>query len=468
MIRQKKRFLFNRVVPGILLLFLAGYAQVLKAQSLEITPKLYIKYNQNDNIDAVDVDDNEDPTRQAWMDYMLGIESKAKQVDTEEGLDVSLGYAQYIDSKGDIEDLADISTAKYNYFSINGGAWFMYTGRNVTLEILDDIIRTRSVEELFGPGTSALGNRYLYTDNIASLQLRFKLGSKSRMLLRYSYEIMTFDKPENELLEERKPSDSSGHLGYARMEYDFSPKTTGFIDFQGGQRLFEERLVVTDYDTATVPPTIRATKDVKTADYTYYQGLLGARYRFSDRTSMSVSAGAHTKSFFNEGDYIDLENYTLPIGRITFTQLEENRYRMDLIGDAGTSVYGMDMFFNYYSGAAKFRYYFYRRMSLEVSGNYRQDIFDLEVNDRENLWEHDRVDNLLYYGATFNWDLVQKRNRTWFAIELLYKHRSRDSNITDEDDYVTATFGGPYVSYNTEIDYYGAQVVFMPSILIGK
>jgi hypothetical protein len=451
-------------ISSVLVLFLAGYAQVLKAQSAEITPKLSIRYNQNDNIDAIDLDSDVDPTTQAWIDYLLGIEGKAKQVDTEEGLEVSLGYAQYVDSEGDYEDLADISNSKYNYFTIIGGAWFMYTGRNVTLEILDDIVRTRSLEELFGPGTSALSNRYLYTDNIASLQLRFQVSPKSRALLRYSYETTVFDTPENELLEYSKPSDSTGHLGYARMEYDFSPKTTGFIDLQGGQRLFEERLVPAVYDPVTLLPTV--TVDVKTADYTYYQGVLGAKYSFNERTSLSVSAGAHTKSFFNEGIF-DLEDYTVPAGRITFTQLEQNRYRLDLIGETSSSIYGMDMFFNYYSGIAKFRYYFYRKMSVEVQGSYRQDTFDLEINDREDLWDHDRVDHLLYYGATFNWALLEKNNRIWLGIELFYNHRSRDSNITDQDDYV-ATYGGFPISYDTSIDYFGAQVQFMPSILIGR
>jgi hypothetical protein len=462
---QKMEMLLKSLfIAGLSFFIIAGYSQQLKAAGTEITPKLFIKYNYNSNIDAIDEEETGlEPTEHSWVDYLLGIEAKAKQSNTEEGVEGNLGYAQYVGSEGDLEDVGDVRANKYDFFKAQGKGWFTYRGRRFTLEIIDNIVRTRSLEDLYGYETSVISTRYLYTDNTASVQVRFQPSSKTRALVKGSYETLFFDEVENDALKYSEPANSTEIRGYAKFEYDFTPKTTGFVDFQGGQRIFDERRYVTAVDANGIPT---AYNEVDTADYNFYQGVLGVSLRFSERTQLKVSGGAHNKVFFDEGQF-DMEDYTVPFARINFIQQQANRYRLDLIGEAGTSTYGQDLFFDYYSGSAKFRYYFLKGLYVNVYGTYKQDVFDVEINDREFMWEDDRVDDLIVYGAELDWKIFQKNNNTWLALQLLYRHRTRISNIVDQNDYAPG-FPGPYNSYNTEIDYYGAQIQFMPTLLIGK
>lgn len=421
------------------------------AASLKLNPQLIVSYNYTDNLDAVDRDQI-DPTTAQYINALVGLESVYKRSRVELGSFGNVGYTMYLSADGDVEDAAgnDASASDYNYFRANAAVWGIYAGRVATFELRDTVIRTRSLADKYGTQTDVLNDRFLYTDNVASAQVRFKLSPKTRFLVRYDWEMIIFPKPENDLLITSQPPDSQEHRGFVRGEYDFDSKNMAFLDLQGGQRVFQQREI--------------ANVDFEYSDYTFYQGLLGYRHRFDERTSLELGGGAYTRDYYGQ-DVIELEDFTNPLGRITLLHTVPKKVVFSAQGEYGTSTYGQNLFFDYTNGTLSLKYFFTPKVYFKADGYYNYNYFSRTRNDREMVWTRSRVDNIFAGTAMLHWDVVQKNGETWLGLSGGYTHRTRDSNIDGSEDYV----GNPviFVSNDTNVNLYFVEVQFIPMILIG-
>ena len=470
-------------VVGLLVLglFLGLVPDLASAGTLKATPRVKIKYTYNDNFYADDLDQlddlDRDPATASYLTYLVGL-----QLDYYEGRHTfsvrgDAGYEQWISLDGYVTDLKDDDPNEYSAMSLAATAEYMYVGNAFTFELGDDIRISRDLGEVFGAGTDAVGYWSLYTNNTIRAGVRFRPSGKSNILLRYSYNTLTFEDPENDI---RKPADSFQHDITARGEYNFSTKTVGIIDLKAIMATFEE------------------VDNRKNANYDLYMAMAGIRYHFSSYTYVQVLGGGAWRTFDDLSDQTlplawpapyggmemyDLEDTTDWIADVKFYTARSQNYTLTIHGQKGVSTYGQNMFFDYVSGSADFLYYFSPKVSAGVVGGYRQVTYDIDENGRDWLWDDmDRVDNIMHGTARVRWDIFQKGGQGTLTLEGGYSYMQRDSNVDDPEDYnpVYASFlplidtdgdlVGDYLyapSFDTVTNIYYVQVTVLPSILIG-
>ena len=429
------------------------FAQRAEALSARFTPKLLVTYHYNDNIDAVDPDVT-DPTEMQWLDWLVGLEGSLKQRTVSFTLGGWAGYSQYIDSGGDLEELADIRVAKYNYYNLNLKGAFQYVSPAITIDLEDILKRNRNISDLLGEQVSEFSERPLYTSNNAMVQLRFRTSRPFNGLVRYTYQTLVFDKPENPYVS--RPAKSYAHIGYLSFAYRFTPRFLLGLDVEGGERV---------YDTAEVPDSAGNITEVEVVDYSYYQGLLRLDYKFSPRTSLRVAGGARSRHYFGETDR-DFKDYTTLVARIGFHQSQAYRYKLTIGGEYSSSTYGQNLYFNYWQVGTTFIYYFAKPLYIQVGYHYKQDLYDRSELDMENVWADDRLDILHLANASITWEALKRHNIPYLSFKLGYNYRLRDSNIDQADDYLP-TYTGYRQTYDAEINSFFFQLVFNPSVLIG-
>jgi hypothetical protein len=420
----------------------------IQAASLKVNLEFDAQFNYTSNMDAADPS-LITPTKAQYMNFLVGGGVNYRLSHVELGAKGNLGYTYYLNLDGDLEKANSTPTWRYDYFRAMAGAWARYIGRILTVDLTDDLVRTRSLSDVYGPQTDALSDRFLFTDNTASLQLRFNLSSKTRLLLRYSYETLEFPKPENPALDFLQPPNSIENRGYIRAEHDFNTRNTIFLDAQGGERIFLTRTI--------------ANLNESFADYDFYQALLGYRHRFNERSDIEVAGGAATRHFFHEQNIV-LKDYSNPMARVAYHRNQPDKYNLTFQSEWGTSTYGQDLFFDYLNAIFGFKYFINRKFNAAVDGNYSNDLFRSARNDRTAIWKTDRVDNIFVGRATLEWDPILKNNETILALRAGYQHLIRDSNLDSPGDFQNPIF---FVSYDTSIDYFFAEVDFLPMILIG-
>jgi len=443
------RYIWILVIFAVFLFFV----QRAEALSARFTPKLLLTYHYNDNVDAVDPDVT-DPTEMQWLDWLVGLEGSLKQRTVSFTLGGWAGYSQYIDSQGDLEELADIRVAKYNYYNLNLKGAFQYVSPAITVDVEDNLKRNRNISELLGEQVSEFSERPLYTSNEASVQLRFRTSRPFNGLVRYTYQTLVFDEPENPYMS--RPADFYAHIGYISFGYKFNPRFNLGLHLEGGERV---------YGTTEIPDASGNITEVEVADYDYYQGLVNFSYKFSPRTSISLAGGAQGRMYFGESPRA-LEDQTVPLIRIKFSQSQSYRYSLNLDGEYSYSIYGHNLYFQYWQVGTGFKYYFAKPLYAGVSYHYKQDLYDRSSLDMENVWVDDRLDALHLASASLVWEALKKHNVPYLTFSLEYKYRLRDSNIDEAGDY-QATYAGKRSFYDTEINAIYFQLTFNPSILIG-
>lgn len=422
-----------------------------RAAQGKLSADLNVVYNSHDNVDAIDKDQI-DPTEMTWMDYLINIDTSAKLSNSLSlGIIGKAGYSQYLTVEGAKEEAYDVEPNEYDYFRAFLTGYIEYRMKRLSLRLEDTVARTRSLQDIYGNQISELSTRYLYTGNTASITLRLSANPRTRILAGYAYETIIFDEPEIEPLV--PPPDSIEHRGLARIEYDISRRITVFADVNGGQRYFENQEIELDNKKIV---------DMIYADYTFYDAVIGLTYRFTENTSISAHAGADSKQFTDIGPY-EIQDYTTPLIRVELTTARPQRYQVILRADTGTNYYGPNLFFDYYGANLTLRYYFTKAIYTDLSGVYHYDIFDLERNNREELWTDDRIDVIYIYTGAMHFDFIKRRDHYWLGFEFGYSHKTRDSNIDGSEDYVVGYKGVP-MSYDTDVNYYFANFIFSPEI----
>lgn len=456
-------------VLSALLLSLAGSA---RAGILEATPKLRIGVYYNDNLYANDPDeiapanpgDNDDLASATYINYLVGIMFRYQEQRSTFQISGYAGYSQYLSLDGWVTDQSDDNPADYDFFNANVNLLYRYSTSRVIFEIDDTIRASRDLRDVFGEGTDAIGFWSLYLDNQLGVSFKFKPSGKSRLLVRYTYDMLDFSDPENDQI---TPPGSDEHRGIVRSEYDFTGKTTGILDAQYAQRTYD------DFDDLTV------------AAYTLWQVMAGIRYRFDGKTYMEALGGYASRTFddlpdrrlpsppYASADLLyDLEDYGSPLGRITLVSGLPGTYEFVVSGDYGVSTYGTNLYFDYWIARANFKYYFSPKFYFAANGSYSQSTYDIENNSREWLWDDkDRIDLLTNAGALFHWDIFQKNGEGTLSLEAGYSFRSRDSNIDDLDDYnpiYTGLVGNSFESHDAVVNIFYVQFQMLPTILIGE
>jgi len=434
------------------IMFLFFLTQRVDAVSARFTPKLIVGYNYNDNVDAVDRS-VVDPTMMQWLDWLVGLEGSLKQRSISFTLGGWVGYSQYLSSSGDWEKIANIKAYKYSYYNIDLRGAFQYLNPKFVIDIEDKAKRSRDISELMGTEISEFSKRHLYFSNDASFQIRGRLASRVNGLLRYNYQILNFEEPENELVSQ--PANSYAHLGYGKIGIRVNPRFVVSVEGQGGERVYDKAKVVSGNQIV----------EVDVVDYSSWRALLGVNYRFGPRTSLSVSGGAEGRHYFGETTR-DLKDTTSPVVKIAFNQSQRNTYNLKISGEYAQSTYGQNLYFTYWQAGIYFKYYFVKTLYASVGFTYKQDYYDRSILNTEDIWQDDRLDVLYLANAGITWDALRKHGVPYLSFSLNYRYRMRDSNIDSADDYVP-TFTGSHPSYDTEINYVIFRVVFNPSILIG-
>jgi hypothetical protein len=433
---------------------LAG-ANTAQTATLKATPRISIKYNFNDNLYGVDPGFVNDPSSASYMDYLVGLVLNAREGQHTFELSGDAGYEQYLAIGG---FSPDVQPQDLDFITISGGLLYRFAGRRVIFEASDRISRTRDLSEVFGNGTDAIGYWSLFTNNVASLGLKYSPSPKSRIELHYFYDALLFD---NSKFSQLEPVDSAEHRLLGRSEYDFTGKTTGILDIQYANRTFTE----VNYE--------------KAADFNMLQGLLGLRYNFRERTYVEALGGYAMRDFYNLSDQtlpsppfapdrlmFDVEDMGDAIGQIRFVSSSPKRYQFEASVDRGISIYGNNLFFTYTSAGANGTLYITPKLSTKLSAVYRQTEYGLDVNGREWLWTEDRVDNILTAQAALHWDILQKGGQGTLMAEIGYSYQLRDSNIDDPSDYEPLSM--QFWSYDSVINVYYAQIQVLPTILIGN
>jgi len=452
--------LYKNLIKAGMLGFIFAWAMTFgfraESASAKFVPKLFIGYNYNDNVGSVDPDLT-DPVMMQWVDYLVGIDASVKSQYTLLTLGGSAGYSQYVDASTELKDLYDTSPSRFDYYNISLNGSFQYIRPDFALEIADRVIRNRLISEIFQTEISELSDIYLYTDNVASAGVRFRVGQPLSFLFRYEYETLIFENPEIDVL--TQPSDMTRHSGFARIGYQISPRAEIALDLQGGQIV---------YDDIKIEQPDAPDLEMKIADFNYYQALLGFGYRFTPNTTIQVSGGAEQREYFGEPEGRDLENTLLPVGRVSFTSAQKDKYNLTVSGEYSQSKFGQNLFFTYYQGSASFTYYFGKTLYASAGFIYKNDTFDRDRLDLNNVWSDDRQDQLYIGQGSITWDALKKYDTPYLSFIAKYIYSLRDSNIDGElSDYVD-NYPGVYYSYDTEIQMAMFQVSFNPAVFIGS
>jgi len=477
--RRKGLLLFrgHRSRVAFLIIILGALMPISnQAASLKLNPQLYLSYHYNNNVAGVD-SLHTDPTVVQSLDALVGLETTYKTSHLELGTKGSLGTTYYLDANTN----RHIATAKdlgnLSYLRAAAGVWATYNGRILSVDITDDILRTRSLSDLYGPQTDVISEIYLFTDNQAAIQFRYHPSPKTRVLLKYSYEYLFFAKADNDIFTVAitpvtgilLPPDSYEHRGFLRGEYDLNPRNTVSLDTQAGERIFLRRKV--------------ANVAYPYLDYNFLQGLLGYQHRFNERAEAEISAGGHLRQYFyEESDYppsffgghhglasghadINPRNSN-PVGRASFSYAIPKKFILSLSGEYSSSTYGQSIFYDYASGKLVLKYYLTRKIHAELNGSYNYDVFDLGRNvEYQTVWRHDRCDHIYVGQAGLYWDVILKNDEAWLKLGAGYMHQRRDSNIDKEKDYWDPAF---FRSLDTDVDHAYAEVSFLPMILVGR
>jgi len=478
--RRKGLLLFrgHRSRVSFLIIILGALTPISnQAASLKLNPQLYLSYNYNSNVYAVDPT-QVDPTMVQYLNALVGLETTYKTSHFELGTKGSLGTTYYLDAStnGHIATAKDLGNL--GYLRAAAGVWATYNGRILSVDITDDILRTRSLSDLYGPQTDVISEIYLFTDNLAAIQFRYHPSPKTRVLLKYSYEYLLFTKADNDIFTVTVtpvttgillPPDSYEHRGFLRGEYDLNPRNTVSLDTQAGERIFLRR-EVNDVDFPYL-------------DYNFLQGLLGYKHRFNERAEAEISAGGHLRQYFyEESDYppsffggrhglasghadINPRNSN-PVARASFSYTIPKKIELSLRGEYAASTYGQSIFYDYVSGKLQLKYFLTRKIYAELNGSYNYDAFDLERNVAyRDVWRHDRSDHIYVGQAGLYWDVILKNEEAWLKVGAGYMHQRRDSNIDKEKDYWDPAF---FRSLDTDVDHAYAEVSFLPMILVGR
>lgn len=445
-------------VGMVLVIFLGtlNIAGRAEGASAKFVPQLSIGYNWNDNVYSVDPD-FQDPITMQWLNYLLGIDSYVKSQYTSFSLGGWAGYSQYLDASTELKDLYDVNYARFDYYTLDLHGAFQYFRPDFAFELTDDIMRNRKISEIFETEISELSEFYLYTNNVASAGVRFRVSKPLSFLFRYEYQTLIYEEPESDLV--YRPADLTRHSGFARIGYQLSPKAQIALDLQGGQWV---------YDKLIVPVPNGDDLEYEVVDFNYYQALLGFSYSFTPRATLQISGGADQRQYFGEPEGRDLKDHILPVGRVTFNLAEKNKYNLLVGGEYSESKYGQDLFFTYWQGNASFTYYFGKILSATAGIIYKNDTYDREILDMKDIWRDDRQDQLYIANARITLDALRKYDTPYLSFIAGYQYAVRESNIDGElDDYVD-TYSGAYYSYDTKIQSILVQVRFNPEVFIGS
>lgn len=446
---ESKSRLYSTVVAiAFVILLLSGPG--VAASALTATPRINIRYAFNDNVYGAD-EEYMDAGSATYLDYSAGLH--LIWVDGRNTVDLSadVGYQQFLDLGGAFDDM-DVEPSDFDFVTGQVGALYRYTGRVITFEISDDFSRSRDLQRAFGMSTDAIGYWSLFTNNIATVTLKYSPTPKYRNKLSYRYDTMIFDDQDDVALFDL--SDSVEQRILYRGEYDFTPKSTGIFDLQVADRTFS------DLDL------------MDAANYRLYQTYLGLRYKFQPNTHIEALGGYAVRDFYDMPDNWDLEDTQDVIGRITLISAVPKRYNLEIYADRGISTYGTNIFFVYTGAGINGSFNITPKLAVRGGGSYRQAYYDLERNDREWLWEDDRVDNITTARASLVWDILQRDGEGTLIAEIGYGYQQRDSNIDDPSDFVDANGDGfpdfNFSSYDTVTNMYYGQITIKPTILFGN
>ncbi len=453
----------------ILALTLTTFAGQAKAGTLEMTPRISVKYNYNDNMYGQDLDEldaaNMDPVSASYLDYLVGITFVYQDGRSRISVGGDAGYEQFISMDGWVmdSDTANVNVSDYDFFTISGNVIYSYSGRNVMFSLRDEITQTRSLEKVFGENTDAIGYWSLYTNNLASASVKFNPMGKVRTLLEYQYATLIFSDPEAENVS--RPSDSYSHNGIVRNEIDFTGKTTGIIDAQYSTNVIEE------------------VDNVDYVDFDRIQAMIGLRYKIDSNSSIEVLGGYGWRNYSDVTPIPlpapwpagttrnDIEDMADPLASLLYQYTLSKKVEISLRGTQGISTYGQDLFFVYTSGNGRVTYFVTPKINLQFIADYRQATYDMEKNNKEWMWDEDRIDRNTRLEAIAHYDILQKGGQGTLSIEGGYRYQLRDSNLDSPEAYndIYASIPGANVqSYDSTINYFYFQVQVLPTILIGK
>ncbi len=143
-----------------------------QAANSKFVPKLMVGYNYDNNVAAVDPD-LVDPVAMQWISYLVGLDASFKTQYYLLQLGGSAGYDQYINSSSELKNLWDVNYRRFDYYHLDLHGLFSYTRPNFAIDLADDLIRSRLISDIFQTEISDFSDLYLYTDNVASAQVRF-------------------------------------------------------------------------------------------------------------------------------------------------------------------------------------------------------------------------------------------------------------------------------------------------------
>jgi len=447
---ESKSRLFS-AVPAIAFVILLLIGPGVASSSLAVTPRINIRYAFNDNVYGVD-DEYEDESTVTYLDYSAGINLVWREARHTLDLSADAGYQQFLDLGGAFDDMEDVEPRDFDFVTGQVGAIYRYSGRVITFELSDDFSRSRDLQKTFGMSTDAIGYWSLFSNNIATVTVKYSPTPKYRNRLSYRYDTMIFDDQEEVGL--YKLSDSYEHRVLYRGEYDFTPKTTGILDAQVADRTFSD------------------IEEIEAANFRIFQGYLGLRYKFQPNSYLEILGGYANRDIYDLPDNWDLKDTGDAIGRIALVSAAPQRYNLEIYADRGISLYGTNIFFVYTGAGISGSVNFSPKLAFLGGCTYRQAYYDLERNDREWLWEDDRIDNILAAQAALVWDIIQRDGEGTLTAQIGYNYQQRDSNIDDPGDFVDANGDGfpdfNFRSNDTTTGMYYGQITIKPTILLGN
>jgi len=444
------KFFKYGLLEFIVIFVFAFFAQKVNAFSAKFTPTVKVEYRYNDNIRAED-EEVADPTGLQWVNYFLGLDATLKNRRTTLNLGGWVGYSQYLAIDGGLADIANLDAVDFDYPNIYLHAGFQYLTPKFTFDLEDEFKQNRRASEIIGVDISDFSEYYLYINNIASAQVRFRTGGPFSGLFRYQYQITNFEKPEE--ADTFPPPNSESHTGYLALNYRISPRFDVQLDVHGGAMTYEDQ----EY---YVSPGVSDWLEV--TDYTYVQSTLGVNWRLSPKSLLHFSAGAQWRDFYGEAPGREFEDFTLPVARISFNHGEKYRYELGVGGEYAPSVYGLNYYFNYWQADAHFKFWVRRPLYLYTDVYYKQNTFDRDMIDMDGVWVDDRVDNVTIARAGVVFDALRRHEVPYLSFQLEYTYNLRESNIDEGADYV----GGYGPSYDMTNNYIIFSMTFNPSLLI--
>ncbi len=403
------------------------FLSMIPASSYQVsfTPVISISEEYNDNIFLTSDNEEDDFITTVTPGFTLELTQRENGV----SLSYNPGFSFYADhsdlNSWQHEAVLSAWTALTRSTRIELEDAFLYT-EDPAPEV--DILSPITEDPLIERDPTLRRGREPYYTNTASIRLIQQFGSSDSFYLQYAYTILRNDDPEVDDVDQHAPALGITYWFLPRWGLELEGSLTrteldesdDFDQWSGSitQRYRIDRQIEAFVQYEHTAVRYRQHEDEDSVDYEVFEPSFGISYNILDDLLLSLRLG-YFKEDRDEGEDVDG-----PSGDIELTKTLRNG-SISLTGAAGQENTVLNAenlgFTKFYEIGIEADYRFLRKWIGEISGSYRNAVFEETETNRE--------DDIIEAGLGLTYAVTN-----WLSTRLAYSFQTLDS-VLPEDEY---------------------------------